>query len=237
MVLADVAAFLSVLADPTRLRVVHALWRGQPRRFAVGELVAILGLPQPTVSRHLAVLREAGLVQRIAEGTFRYYELADTQPRLHAAVLGALEAFVAGSPAAREDAERLARIQNDTESLTGASRHVTSWLPVEEDAMDAVFKALSHPTRRRLLDVVGRAPGATLSEAAAPFDESRVAISKHLAVLERAGLVHSRRSGRERRLYADPMPVQLAYDRWTNRFSAAMASRMADIKYAAEGAT
>ena len=102
--------------------------------------------------------------------------------------------------------------------------------------MDAVFKALSHPTRRRLLDVVGRAPGASLSEVAEPFEESRVAISKHLAVLERAGLVHSRRSGRERRLYADPMPVQLAYDRWTDRFSAAMAARMADIKYAAEGA-
>ncbi|MGF1465447.1 MAG: metalloregulator ArsR/SmtB family transcription factor [Sandaracinaceae bacterium] len=235
MTLVTIAAVLQALADETRLRLLHVLWRGQDRRFRVGELVEVLDLPQPTVSRHLAVLRSHGLVECERQATYRRYTLAATQPRLHAAVLGALEGFVPSTPRAREDAARLTAIERDTSGLTRPALRGTNRFPYEDAAMDHVFRALAHPTRRRLLDIVGRRPGATLGEAAAPFDESRVAIAKHVATLEKAGLMHSRRSGRERRLYADPMPVQLAYDRWTDRFSAAMAERMADVKYAAEG--
>jgi len=235
MQLSDTAAALRVLADETRLRILHLLWYGQPRRWSVSEIVEVLQLPQPTVSRHLAVLREEHLVDRRRSGTFRYYELADPQRRLHAALLAALEEAVRTSPAASEDAARADALDGSREEgLTRASRSATKWLREDDGAMDHLFKALGSPIRRRILDRVGREPGCTLSELSAGFDQSRVSITKHVETLERAGLVHSRRSGRERRLYADPMPVQLVYDRWTDRFSAPLAARVADLKYRAE---
>ena len=100
--------------------------------------------------------------------------------------------------------------------------------------MTAVLHALSHPTRRRLLDDVGRRPGTTLGQVAKGHSQSRAAIGKHLATLERAGLVLSRREGRRRRLYPNPIPIQLVYDRWTTRFSAPLARHVAAIKYAVE---
>jgi len=235
MQLSDTASTLRVLADETRLRILHLLWYAQPRRWAVGELVEVLALPQPTVSRHLSVLREESLVARHREGTFRYYELADPQRRVHAALLAALEDAVRASPMAREDAARADALdRRDEDDLTADRINATEWLPKDDDAMDHLFKALGHPIRRRILDAVGRAPGCTLSELADGFDQSRVSVTKHVATLERAGLIHSRRQGRERRLYADPMPVQLVYDRWTDRFSAPLAARVADLKYRAE---
>ena len=234
MDLSSIAATLRVLGDETRLRLLHVLWRGQHRPWSVGELVELLGLPQPTVSRHLAALRKEGMVECSHVGTFRHYRLADVQPRLHAAILGALEAFVPETPEARIDAQK--------SSLTSSSEHATNWLQIAarsrgsdaDTAMSHVFKALGHPTRRRILDRIGAEQGCTLGEVAAGFDTSRAAIGKHIAVLETAGLVHSRREGRERRLFADAVPVQLIYDRWTTRFTAPLAAHVADIKYSAE---
>lgn len=100
--------------------------------------------------------------------------------------------------------------------------------------MSAVLSALSHPARRRVLDIVGAAPGCTIGEVSARFETSRMAVSKHIAVLKRAGLVVARREGRMRCLYRNAMPLQLIYDRWTSRWSAPLARTVADIKYAAE---
>ncbi len=229
MELDELSRLLRALGDPTRLRILHLLWRRQEVPWPAGAIVDALELPQPTVSRHLGLLHEAGLVERAAQGTHRLYALAATQPPAHAALLAALEAFVAASPEAREDVAR----------LTPRKKHETSKLDMRPERDEArtthAFRALAHPLRRRVLDAVAARPGVSVAEVASGFAESRVAVSKHLAVLERAGLVHSRRRGRERRLYADPMPLQLAYDRWTNRFTAALGTMMADVKHAAEG--
>lgn len=226
---------LRTLADETRLRIVHLLWRTQPRQWAVGELVEVLDRPQPTVSRHLGQLRAEGLVTCVTRGSARLYGLPATQPPDHAALLGALEPLVPTTPEAHRDLERALEV---APASTSAVNDATQTLHDERDegdaAMTAVLHALSHPTRRRLLDDVGRRPGTTLGQVAKGHPLSRAAIGKHLATLERAGLVLSRREGRRRRLYPNPLPIQLVYDRWTTRFSAPLARHVAAIKYAVE---
>jgi len=100
--------------------------------------------------------------------------------------------------------------------------------------MDAVFRALGNPDRRRILDIVKHEPGCNVNEVSAHFETSRIAVLKHLRVLENAGLIHSEKAGRERRLYFDPVPIQMIYDRWTTEFSALWAKRLTRVKYAVE---
>jgi DNA-binding transcriptional ArsR family regulator len=100
--------------------------------------------------------------------------------------------------------------------------------------MDAVFAALAHETRRRILDLVRGAPGAGVGEIALQFDVSRIAIMKHLAVLEDAGLIVSQRDGRTRRLYFNAAPIRMIYDRWTDDYSDYWAGEIARLKYLAE---
>jgi len=83
---------------------------------------------------------------------------------------------------------------------------------VEYQALDAVFTALGDPTRRAILQRLRKAP-ATVTEIAAPFDVSLNAVSKHVKVLERAGLVARRRDGREHHLSLNPAPLGKAA-RW-----------------------
>ena len=83
---------------------------------------------------------------------------------------------------------------------------------VEYHPLDAVFTALGDPTRRAILQRLRKAP-ATVTEIAAPFDVSLNAVSKHLKVLERAGLVARRRDGREHHLSLNPAPLGKAA-RW-----------------------
>src|SRR5688572_32203898 len=94
--------------------------------------------------------------------------------------------------------------------------------------LDRVFGALAHADRRRVLDLLKAEPGSTVGEVAAAFRTSRVAIMKHLAVLEDAGLVVSRREGRCRRLHLNPAPIRMIHDRWTTRFSALWARGLAE---------
>lgn len=101
--------------------------------------------------------------------------------------------------------------------------------------MNAVFSALGNETRRRILDRVAAAQGCTLGAVAEGFESTRVAISKHVDRLEDAGLIHSRREGRERRLFADAVPLQLMIDRWTTPLTARLATHVADIKRRVEG--
>lgn len=95
---------------------------------------------------------------------------------------------------------------------------------------DAVFTALAHASRRRMLDLLAMRPGMTVKALTSHFECSRVMVLKHLKTLEEADLVISERAGRERRLYFNPIPIQLIYDRWTDQYSAFWASKLVDIK-------
>ena len=105
------------------------------------------------------------------------------------------------------------------------------------DDMDATFAALASEPRRRILDVLKREPGANVNRVCEFFDEiGRVAVMKHLDVLEGANLVLSEKVGRERLLYFNPVPIHMIYDRWTTEYSAYWAGRLARMKYRLENA-
>ena len=98
-----------------------------------------------------------------------------------------------------------------------------------------MFHALAHPVRRQLLDLVRARPGCNVNDACRPFALSRIAVMKHLRVLEEAGLLVSRKSGRSRELYFNVVPIQQVYERWTDEYSALWARRLLDLKRQIEG--
>lgn len=100
--------------------------------------------------------------------------------------------------------------------------------------MDALFQALAHESRRRMLDIVKDEPGIGVGALASAFDVSRIAVMKHLAVLEEANLILSQKDGRTRKLYFNAAPIQMIHDRWTTEYSAYWAGQMTRIKYFAE---
>ena len=100
--------------------------------------------------------------------------------------------------------------------------------------MDAIFQALAHETRRAMLDIVRNSPGIAVGALAAEFDVSRIAVMKHLTVLEDAGLIISEKDGRSRKLYFNAAPIQMIYDRWTDEYSSYWSSKLTHIKYLAE---
>ena len=105
---------------------------------------------------------------------------------------------------------------------------------VANDELDVVFTALAHETRRRILDLLRDRPGAGVGEIAAEFDVSRIAIMKHLTVLEEAHLIVSQKEGRTRRLYFNTAPIRMIYDRWTDDYSGYWAGEITRLKYLAE---
>jgi DNA-binding transcriptional ArsR family regulator len=84
---------------------------------------------------------------------------------------------------------------------------------------DRVFKALADPTRRLLLDRLFERDGRTLTELGAGLDMTRFGTMKHLRVLEGASLVRTRRSGREKLHFLNPVPIRLIYDRWISKYT------------------
>lgn len=108
---------------------------------------------------------------------------------------------------------------------------------MKEDRLDAVFQALAHRQRRRLLDLIHANPGCCISDLVPKFDMSRIGLMKHLKVLEEADLVLSRKLGRQRQLHFNPVPIQLIHERWTNEFSQFWSSRLTQLKYKLEGET
>lgn len=104
----------------------------------------------------------------------------------------------------------------------------------DDKDMDAVFTALAHETRRRILDLLRDQPGSGVGEIAESFDVSRIAIMKHLTVLESAHLIVSQKDGRTRRLYFNAAPIQMIYDRWTDDYSGYWAGEITRLKYLAE---
>jgi DNA-binding transcriptional ArsR family regulator len=96
--------------------------------------------------------------------------------------------------------------------------------------MDAVFKALADPTRRSLLDELFARDGQTLTELDARLPMTRFGVMKHLKVLEQAGLVTTRRSGREKFHHLNPVPIRLIYDRWVSKYAEPLATAISSIK-------
>jgi predicted transcriptional regulator len=101
---------------------------------------------------------------------------------------------------------------------------------MKPESMDIVFQALASAPRRRILDIVREKPGCNVSEVCRYFDVSRIAVMKHLAVLETAGLLISEKQGRTRRLYFNAAPIQMIYERWTTEFSGMWAGRLTEFK-------
>lgn len=85
-----------------------------------------------------------------------------------------------------------------------------------------------------MLDIVKEEPGIGVGALAGEFDVSRIAVMKHLAVLESANLIVSEKDGRTRRLYFNAAPIQMIHDRWTTEYSAYWAGQLTRIKYLAE---
>ena len=100
--------------------------------------------------------------------------------------------------------------------------------------MDAVFQALAHESRRRMLDIVKQQPGIGVGALASDFDVSRIAVMKHLNVLEDAHLIISEKDGRTRKLYFNAAPIQMIHERWTTDYSAYWAGQMTRLKYMSE---
>jgi len=105
---------------------------------------------------------------------------------------------------------------------------------LDDRDMDATFQALANASRRHMLDLVKASPGITVGSLAGRFDVSRIAVMKHLRVLEEAGLIISEKDGRARRLYFNAVPIQLIHERWTTDYSAYWSGNLTRLKYAAE---
>ncbi|TVR96309.1 MAG: ArsR family transcriptional regulator [Trueperaceae bacterium] len=103
--------------------------------------------------------------------------------------------------------------------------------------MDTVFKALGDPTRRLLLDRLFERDGRTLGEFESGLEMSRFGVMKHLRVLEEAGLVLTRRRGREKLHFLNPVPIRLVYERWVSKYAAPWASALSELKRDLEGET
>jgi DNA-binding transcriptional ArsR family regulator len=100
---------------------------------------------------------------------------------------------------------------------------------------DAVFKALADPSRRALLDRLFAENGLTLGELCEGFDMSRQAVMKHLAVLEDANLIATRRQGREKLHFLNPVPINAIAERWIGKFERPSLAALSHLKRTLEG--
>jgi uncharacterized protein YndB with AHSA1/START domain len=96
--------------------------------------------------------------------------------------------------------------------------------------MDAVFRALADPSRRTLLDALFAEDGQTLGALERRLPMTRFGAMKHLRVLEEAGLVVTRRRGREKLHFLNPVPIRLVHDRWVSKYAEPWASGLSDLK-------
>ncbi len=101
--------------------------------------------------------------------------------------------------------------------------------------LDAVFKALADPTRRRLLDQLHRENGQTLTALCAHMDMTRQAVTQHLQILVDAGLIAVVWQGREKLHYLNPVPLYEIQDRWINKFERSRLAALRDLKRKLEG--
>ena len=104
-----------------------------------------------------------------------------------------------------------------------------------EDDDDAAFRALADPSRRFLLDLLYERDGRTLGELDAELEMTRFGVMKHLRVLEEAGLVVTRRRGREKLHFLNPVPIRQIHDRWIDKYTERVVSALLDLKSDLEG--
>src|SRR5262245_52697501 len=101
---------------------------------------------------------------------------------------------------------------------------------------DLVFKALADPTRRALLDRLFKFDGLTLTELESKLEMTRFGVMKHLRVLEEGRVVVTRRSGRTKLHYLNPVPIRLIHNRWIDKYTERRVSALTDLKAALEEA-
>jgi len=109
---------------------------------------------------------------------------------------------------------------------------VTYFSGVTDD--DRVFKALADPTRRFLLDLLFAREGQTLTELESAVEMTRYGVMKHLKVLEEAGLVVTRRSGREKLHFLNAVPIREVHDRWIDKYTERHVAALVDLKHELE---
>jgi len=100
---------------------------------------------------------------------------------------------------------------------------------------DIVFRALADPSRRHLLDRLFEKNGQTLNELCVGLDMTRQAVSKHLALLEEANLIATRRHGRDKLHYLNPVPIHKIANRWIGKYEQARLDTLSDLKRDLEG--
>ena len=103
-----------------------------------------------------------------------------------------------------------------------------------DDDDDRVFKALADSTRRHLLDRLFERDGRTLGELESELAMTRFGVMKHLRVLEEAGLVVTRKQGREKHHFLNPLPIRLIHDRWIDKYNELQISALIDLKRSLE---
>ncbi|MGH7866431.1 MAG: ArsR/SmtB family transcription factor, partial [Candidatus Dormibacteraceae bacterium] len=96
--------------------------------------------------------------------------------------------------------------------------------------MEAVFRALADPTRRSLLDELFGEDGQTLGALEQRFDMTRFGVMKHLRQLEEAGLVVTKKRGREKLHFLNPVPIRLVHDRWVSKYAEPWAAGLSGLK-------
>ena len=100
---------------------------------------------------------------------------------------------------------------------------------------DAVFRALADASRRQLLDWLHRKNGQTLRELCQGLDMTRQAVAKHLSILQQANLVSTRRRGREKLHFINPVPINEIAERWIGKFERPRLSALSELKRKLEG--
>src|SRR5216683_4150627 len=97
-------------------------------------------------------------------------------------------------------------------------------------AVDKVFRAMADPTRRRLLDALFKEDGQTLGALEARFRMTRFGVMKHLNQLEEAGLVTTKRRGRQKLHFLNPVPIRLVHDRWVSKYAEPWTAALSGLK-------
>ena len=108
---------------------------------------------------------------------------------------------------------------------------MTVWSPILRHVDDdRVFRALADPTRRHLVDRLFERDGRTLTELETELEMTRFGVMKHLRLLEEAGLVVTRRQGREKLHFLNPVPIRQIHDRWIDKYTERVVSALLDLK-------
>ena len=108
--------------------------------------------------------------------------------------------------------------------------YLVTYCALVADDDNRVFKAMADPTRRFLLDRLFERDGRTLTELESELEMTRFGVMKHLRLLEDAGLVVTRRSGREKLHFLNPVPIRLIHDRWIDKYTERQVSALVDLK-------